>query len=93
MAKTVSERQAAYRARRDTAGVDGNGQRRVSMWLSTGAALAMARLASRYGVTQRELVEKMLLAEDERVLATLSIDTPEWGMYFARKPVAIKASL
>ena len=90
MAKTVAERQAAYRARRDTAGVDGNGQRRVSMWLSTGAALAMARLASRYGVTQRELVEKMLLAEDARVLATLSIDTPEWEMYFARKPVVIK---
>lgn len=90
MAKTVAERQAAYRARRDTAGVDGNGQRRVSMWLSTGAALAMARLASRYGVTQRELVEKMLLAEDERVLGTLSIDNPEWEMYFARRPVAIK---
>lgn len=91
MAKTVAERQAAYRARRDTAGVDGNGQRRVSMWLSTGAALAMVRLASRYGVTQRELVEKMLLAEDERVLATLSVDTREWEMYFARRPVAIKA--
>lgn len=53
--------------------------------------MAMARLASRYGVTQRELVETMLLAEDERVLATLSIDAPEWEMYFARKPVAIKA--
>lgn len=51
---------------------------------------AVARLASRYGVTQRELVEKMLLAEDERVLATLSIDTLEWEMYFARKSVAIK---
>ena len=91
MAKTVAERQAAYRSRRDIAGVDGNGQRRVSMWLSTGAALAMARLAYRYGVTQRQLVENMLLAEDERVLATLSIDTPEWEMYFARRPVAIKA--
>ena len=53
------------------------------MWLSTGAVLAMARLAYRYGVTQRELVENRLLAEDERVLATLSIDTPAWE-YFAR---------
>lgn len=91
MAKTVGERQAAYRARSDTAGVDGNGQRRVSMWLGTGAALAMARLACRYGVTQRGLIENMLLAEDERVLATLSIDTPEWEMYFARRAVAVKA--
>jgi hypothetical protein len=86
MAKTTAERQAAYRASRDTAGVDGNGQRRVSMWLSTGAALAMARLACRYGVTQRELVENMLLAEDDRVLASMTIDTLEWDTYFARKP-------
>lgn len=85
MAKTTAERQAAYRARRDTAGVDGNGQRRLSMWLSTGAALALARLASRYSVTQREFVENMLLAEDERVLATMTIEAPEWGKYFARQ--------
>jgi len=91
MAKTTAERQAAYRARRDTAGVDGNGQRRVSMWLSTGAALALARLACCYGVTQRELVEKMLHAEDERVLATMSIDTPEWDAYFTRKKMSVRA--
>jgi len=90
MAKTTAERQAAYRERQDSGGVDGNGQRRVSMWLSTGAAFAMARLASRYGVTQRELVENMLLAEDERVLATMKIDTPEWDGYFARQRIRVK---
>jgi xanthine/CO dehydrogenase XdhC/CoxF family maturation factor len=61
------------------------------MWLSTGAAFAMARLASRYGVTRRELVENMLLAEDERVLATMAIDTPEWDAYFTRKRINSKA--
>lgn len=45
MAKSAAERQAAYRARQDSEGADGNGQRRVSMWLSTGAALALERLA------------------------------------------------
>lgn len=63
MTKTTAERQAAYRARQVNGGKDGNGQRRVSMWLSTGAALTLARLASRYGVTQRELIERMVVAE------------------------------
>lgn len=90
MAKSTAERQAAYRERQDSGGVDGNGQRRISMWLSTGAAFAMARLASRYGVTQRELIENMLLAEDERVLATMMIDTPEWDTYFSRKRISAK---
>ena len=78
-------RRAAYRARQDIAGVDGNGQRRVSMWLST-EALALARLASRYGVTHRELVESMLLAGDERI-STMTIETPEWDKYFARQGI------
>lgn len=54
MAITMAERQAAYRVRQANGGVDGNGQKRVSLWLSTGAALALARLARGYGVTQRE---------------------------------------
>ena len=85
MAESTAERQAAYRARRSSAGADGNGERRVSMWLSTGAALALARLARRYGVTQRELVETMVLAEDGRVLATMGVDLPEWARYFSIK--------
>ena len=91
MAKTTAERQATYRARQVGAGANGDGQRRVSMWLSTGAALALARLASRYGVTQRELIERMLLADDERVLATIEIDTPEWDRYFSRKAIDVTA--
>ena len=84
MTKTTAQRQAAYRARQPNGGKDGNGQRRVSMWLSTGAALAMARLARRYGVTQRALIENMVLDEDARVLATLASDSAEWDSYFAR---------
>jgi hypothetical protein len=91
MAKTTAERQAAYRERQDSGGVDGNGQRRVSMWLSTEAALALRRLSSLYGVTQRELVENMLLAEDERILATMKIDTTEWDSYFARQRMSVTA--
>ena len=59
------------------------------MWLSTGAALALIRLARRYGVTQRELVETMVLAEDNKVLSTIALDSQEWESYFSKKrPVA-----
>ena len=39
MAKTAAQRQAAYRTRRPHAGNDGNGERRLSVWIDTGASL------------------------------------------------------
>ncbi len=87
MAKTSAQRQAEYRARQAHGGKDGNGQRRVSLWLSTSGALALARLSRRNGVTQRELIEKMVLEADERVLATIASDSTEWESYFAMKPL------
>lgn len=88
-AKTTAERQAAYRARQ-ACGAD-DGQKRVSLWLSTGCALALARLARRHGSTQREFVEKLVLAEDDKVLASMALDSPEWSAYFQVKPVRAKA--
>lgn len=54
MALTTAQRQAAYRARRATAGESGNGDRRLDMWMSTEADLALARLARRYAMTKRK---------------------------------------
>jgi hypothetical protein len=85
MAKTAAERQAAYRASRYKAGPDGNGERRLNTWVSTGAHLALERLAKRYGVTQREVIERLIHAEDDGVLAGLKMDTPEWNAYFGDK--------
>jgi hypothetical protein len=82
MAKFIAERQATYRANRATAGKDGNGDRRLNMWVDTGAALALNRLAHRYGVTKREIIETLLKKEDDRILAELAMDTPEWNIYF-----------
>jgi hypothetical protein len=81
MPKTAAQRQADYRAKRHLAGPRGNGERRLNTWLSTGASLALARLARRYGVTQRELLERFITVEDDKVLATLKFDTPEWNAY------------
>jgi hypothetical protein len=87
MAKTTAQRQAEYRARQADGGKEGNGQRRVSLWLSTSGALALARLACRYGVTQRALIERMVLEEDKRVLSTIALDSAEWNTYFGTKPL------
>ncbi|QWY75870.1 MAG: hypothetical protein JVY19_05455 [Ferrovum myxofaciens] len=49
MAKDSAQRQAQYRSKRPYAGVDGNGERRINTWVSTGCALALARLARHKG--------------------------------------------
>jgi DNA-binding Lrp family transcriptional regulator len=79
MAKTTAERQKEYRASRPFAG--DNGERRISAYVSTRAALALHRLANSYGVTKRELLERLLIAEDEKVLKGLTLDSPEGRKY------------
>lgn len=84
MSKTTAERQAAYRARRPYAGDQGNGERRLNLWISTAAGCALARLAQRYCVTQRPIIERLLLAEDERILTELATDDAQWESYLNR---------
>lgn len=86
-AKTSAQRQAEYRARRPTAGPDHNGERRLTVWVSTGAAMALTRLARRYQVTQRAMLEQLLTAADDDVLRTLDADTPELDTYLSLAPL------
>ena len=58
-----------------------NGERRLNTWISTGAALALKRLAARYGVTQREMLERLVSEADQKILGTLDDDSPELGRY------------
>lgn len=81
MAKTAAERQKQYRAQRQFAGEDGNGERRITAWVSTRAALALERLSRSYGVTKREILEKLLVAEEERVIQGLDLDSEEGKSY------------
>jgi hypothetical protein len=87
MAKTAAERQREYRAGRPFAGEDGNGERRLNTWLSTRAALALDRLAARYGATKREMLERLLLAEDEKLLSEMEEGSTDFENYLARKKV------
>ena len=81
MAKTVAERQAAYRKGRAEAGE--NGERRLNTWVSTGSSLALDRLAKRYGVTKREMIERLLLEADQKIVGSLDPDSREWEEYFS----------
>jgi hypothetical protein len=78
MAKTAAQRQAEYRKRRD----DGDGEYRVNSWISSKAFFALSRLAKRYGVTKREMVERLATEADDRVSAGFKLDSPEWNEYF-----------
>lgn len=82
MAQTTAQRQAAYRARRATAGKNGNGERRLDMWVSSEADLALARLARRYAVTKREMLERLIARADDAIVRRLDPDSEQWDHYF-----------
>lgn len=69
--KTTAQRQATYRAKRPFAGKDDNGERRINTWVNTGTYLALERLARHYGITKREMLERLVVAEDARITATM----------------------
>lgn len=79
-ARTAAERQAAYRKRRPMAGE--NGERRINTWVTTRAALALARLARHHGVTHREMLERLIVAADDKITAKLDPKSHAWDAYF-----------
>jgi len=85
MAKTAAERQAAYRARRPMVGA--SGETRLNIWVSTSAHMALERIAKRNGVTQREMIERFIKAEDDRILAGIGQGTAEWDVYLGIESV------
>jgi hypothetical protein len=87
MAKTSAERQAAYRKNRDNSGTDGNGERRINLWVSTRAYMALTRLANRYGVTKQAMLERLIIEEDDRVLKEIGDDDEKWKLYFFKQNV------
>lgn len=79
MAKTAAERQKEYRAQRQFAGEDGNGERRINTWVSTRAALALDRLAKSYGVMKREMLEWVMVVEEDKLLKKIKSNSSEWA--------------
>jgi hypothetical protein len=67
---TNAQRQAAYR-KRHLQDVDGQGDR-INMVVSVQAMAQLTRLATHYGVTQRELVARVLAEAESKVVDGLS---------------------
>jgi hypothetical protein len=77
--KTGAERQAAWRGRRKAGYA-----RRLGIWISLEAQVALERVARRRAMTQEQMVEWLIAAEDDRLLVNLVADTPDWDDYFAK---------
>ena len=84
MSTTAAQRQAAYRKKRPFAGEDGNGERRLNTWLSTQASLALARLARHQGMSQRAVLEQLIVAADDENLVGMELDSEEWAAYLGK---------
>jgi len=65
-AKTAAERQKAYRERR----AKEVGEQRINTWVSARALAALSSLAVRYGVTQKVMLERLILKEDDGLVVT-----------------------
>lgn len=72
VAMTNAQRQAKYRERR-LKDAEGMGSR-LNLVIGFDAHLALKRLAHRYGVTVTELVGKLAMEEQRRLLDTLSAE-------------------
>jgi len=68
--KTNAEIQADYRNSRSLAG--DTGEQRMYTWVSTGAKLALKRLALRSNISQRKMLEQLLIQADEEIKEGLS---------------------
>ena len=66
MAKTPAERQAAFRQ----SAINGN-RFRLNTYINAESRAALAALSKRYAVTQAELIERLLIAEKDRVVAKM----------------------
>ena len=86
MTKTLAERQAAWRARRKDEHF-----RRLNVWLGLQAQVALERIAKRHGLTREQILERLIFAEDERLLMTLTPDTSAWEAYFTKPPCKRKS--
>lgn len=64
-ARTAAERQKAYRERRASEA----GEQRINAWVNARAIKALNSLALRYGVTQKIMLERLILNADDGVIA------------------------
>jgi putative heme iron utilization protein len=72
MAKSNAERQAAYRKNANQ-----RNEYRLNTFITGEAKAAMEAIARHYAVTQVEILERLLLAEKDRIVAGIYAEYPE----------------
>ncbi len=75
-ALTNAQRQTNYRKRTYQAGLY-----KINSVIDSTAHFALARLAKRYAVTQRKIIEDLIAKADERIRKRLALDSPAWDDY------------
>src|SRR3954465_12401859 len=91
MAKSNAERQAAYRKghhRNNLAGDEGELRARLSVMVSRDAKWQLEWLATYYGVTQRQALQRALAEAEWRIIETLSSDAQ--NAYYDRRLTALR---
>jgi tRNA threonylcarbamoyladenosine modification (KEOPS) complex Cgi121 subunit len=68
--KTNAERQQEFRKRQQTAGE--NGKRKIECYVTTGAELALKRLARHKGISQGAALELLLNAAEEAITSEMT---------------------
>ncbi len=79
---TNAERQAAYRAKH-LAGLDNDGSR-LNLVVNDGAKRALERLASCYGVTQRAMIERLLVDAELAACKVAAVQPGGEDQYFTK---------
>jgi hypothetical protein len=54
----------------------------LNLWIDASAFNALRRMAQRDAVTQSQILESLLREADDRIVATLELDSTEWETYF-----------
>lgn len=93
MGKSNAERQAAYRKRHHRKNLDvdeGELRARLSVMVSRDAKWQLERLATYYGVTQRQALERALAEAEWRIIETLSSDAQ--NAYYDRRLTALRGN-
>lgn len=80
-ARTGAQRQQDLRWRREH-GIGGKYERKLDLYITSQERSGLSRLASYYGKTERELLEKMISEAENSILKTLDVTSPQWHMYF-----------
>jgi hypothetical protein len=83
VAQTSAQRQAAYRVRKSMhLDSQDDGKRTISRWVKNNTYFALSRLAKHNGLTESEMLDKLILGAQDDYLKTIEIDTPEWDQFF-----------